>query len=525
MPSHALRAVVTRTEDEAADDVLRSADAAEREVHAVWNAILAVIRKGKPHDWGTNYQAVAELVAGLRERVGVAIASSLVEQAATVHASTATAIVRRLPERAMTRLRQARTRDVAESLSGPAGRKPVRVPILAGAPKPEQRQAIDAFFGRTVDPALVVAGSFGFDGVATSITSTGRDADGNETLTVELAGDKGFRAKHTFVKTPDGRIVAVADLVEYRKKVKRLDGTDIFLNQVKALKELGVSEITLEAAGSKNDDFAVGYKAWARMGYEGEIEAKLLDKLPADLRAGLGGRRNVQALMSLPGGKEWWEKNGYNWDGRFDLRDGSPSLNHLSNYVAERRELKNAKGKTDPVDRAFSGDVLPPPSRERTSGIVYSSGWTSRLETLSRIAPPHQLAAQVATGMANGQNVRQIAQRLRPALQGVQTSARRVARTEGMRVAHEVQMAAYDQLGDLVIGYQIHATKDGNTRHWHRDRDGTIYYKEPKPGQKGLFQMPRPPMEAPDPAERPANTPHVAPNCRCYMTPVMDLDG
>jgi uncharacterized protein with gpF-like domain len=73
----------------------------------------------------------------------------------------------------------------------------------------------------------------------------------------------------------------------------------------------------------------------------------------------------------------------------------------------------------------------------------------------------------------------------------------------------------------LLIGYQVHATLDQHTRPWHKQRDGTVYYKNPGPGQKGMAQMPNPPDEAADPRERPPGTPHTAWNCRCYLTPVL----
>ena len=64
-------------------------------------------------------------------------------------------------------------------------------------------------------------------------------------------------------------------------------------------------------------------------------------------------------------------------------------------------------------------------------------------------------------------------------------------------------MDAWDRAGDLIVGYQLHATHDGKVRPWHLARDGVVYYKEPKAGQKGLDKMPRPPHEPADPAERP----------------------
>jgi SPP1 gp7 family putative phage head morphogenesis protein len=147
--------------------------------------------------------------------------------------------------------------------------------------------------------------------------------------------------------------------------------------------------------------------------------------------------------------------------------------------------------------------------------------WQDRVASLTRLAQPEQLASILASGMAAGKAQREIANDLLPAVNNVRSSARRIARTEGLRVAHAVQMDAHEQLGDLKIGYQIRAQLDQNTRPWHASRSGTIYYDQPTATQKGPAQRPNPPEEALDPSERPAGTPQLAHNCRCSLSPVL----
>lgn len=138
---------------------------------------------------------------------------------------------------------------------------------------------------------------------------------------------------------------------------------------------------------------------------------------------------------------------------------------------------------------------------------------------------PADLANLLVQGLARGQTQREIALTLRPYFDGSRVRAARAARTFGLHVAHESQMETWAQLGDLVIGYEIHATLSPcpPSRKWHQARSGTIYYANPRLGQKGYFQMPRPPLEADDPAERPAGTPRTAFNCKCYNTPVLSI--
>lgn len=126
---------------------------------------------------------------------------------------------------------------------------------------------------------------------------------------------------------------------------------------------------------------------------------------------------------------------------------------------------------------------------------------------------PSTLAKLLADGISQGKDQREVAKDLLPYFDNNRVRARRSARTFGLVVAHQAQMEAWDGLGTAVVGYTLHATLDGNTRSWHRERDGQVYYKEPAAGQKGLKQMPRPPLEPEDSSERPAGTPRIAWHC------------
>jgi SPP1 gp7 family putative phage head morphogenesis protein len=160
--------------------------------------------------------------------------------------------------------------------------------------------------------------------------------------------------------------------------------------------------------------------------------------------------------------------------------------------------------------------LLPNPSPTELLRIIYDGDWSRRMQNLTSLSSPGTLAQLIAAGVSQNKTPAQIAREIRPAVQGVQSTARRVARTEGLRIAHEIQMNAYEGLGDMVIGYQVHAVLDRATRPEHRKRDKTIYYKRPKPGQKPMSECPKPPLEADG---------TYAFNCRCFLTPVFgDLD-
>jgi hypothetical protein len=164
--------------------------------------------------------------------------------------------------------------------------------------------------------------------------------------------------------------------------------------------------------------------------------------------------------------------------------------------------------------------LLPAPPAHQIRGIVFGTDWMERIESLSRLADPNTLASIVSYSLAHGKTQADIARELLPIVDNVRSSARRIARTEGVRVGHEVQMDAWDELGTMVVGYTLHHSANPAQRWWHAERDGRQYFKNPGPGQDGLEKMPRPPMEPPDPSERPPGTPQTAPNCLCWLTPV-----
>lgn len=167
--------------------------------------------------------------------------------------------------------------------------------------------------------------------------------------------------------------------------------------------------------------------------------------------------------------------------------------------------------------------VFPPMSKRLASAIVNHQHMLGRIAPLTQLAPPETIGSLMIQGTSAGETRGEIIKRLEPLVNNVKSSARRVARTAGALIANEAQFAAFQHLGDVLIGYQAHAVKDVNSRPWHAARDLVIYYIHPKPGQKGLRQMPRPPYEPDDPNERPPGEPQLAHNCRCRRSPVVDF--
>ena len=158
--------------------------------------------------------------------------------------------------------------------------------------------------------------------------------------------------------------------------------------------------------------------------------------------------------------------------------------------------------------------LFPPPSEASILQVLrnplHGSTWEQDLQWATRLAQPEALAATIATSFSLGKTPAQIARDLLPIVQSVKSSARRIARTYSAQAANHMQQEAWQGLGDMLVGYMVHAQLDQHTRPWHAARNGTIYYLEPKEGQKGPAQQPHPPLEAEDARERPVGTPRTA---------------
>jgi len=175
---------------------------------------------------------------------------------------------------------------------------------------------------------------------------------------------------------------------------------------------------------------------------------------------------------------------------------------------------------TDEDKEAIRRDVLfPPPSQAEINRIINTGthierggqteyvSWEKRFDGLSKLINDKKLAFnEIVTGYNQGENIDGLQKRLEPLVGGIKASARRIARTEGSRIAEQIQRRTWDDLGDMMVGVQIIAVLDERTRPEHATRNGRIYYRRPGPGQKSIGELP----DLPD-----------APNCRCISTPVL----
>lgn len=210
------------------------------------------------------------------------------------------------------------------------------IPISAS-----HQASIRSVFGRDVDPALLAAASNALDGAQVTVGSYGAG-----TVTVESTVPGVIHASRTFTRHSNGEI-------EVHNNLQRIDasqagiGVAVFLNQIRALRAAGVDYVTTSAAGdfnAANSGGFNGYITWPKFGYDGDLTNEQFQRLPQHFQRALGRKRNVQALLAIPGGAEAWELHGSWIELRFDLADDSPNIKLLNRYVEQRRSRPDTGG-------------------------------------------------------------------------------------------------------------------------------------------------------------------------------------
>jgi len=138
-------------------------------------------------------------------------------------------------------------------------------------------------------------------------------------------------------------------------------------------------------------------------------------------------------------------------------------------------------------------------------------------DLLTRLIDPDAASDVVLQGVAAGYDRTRIAKDLTQVFGGYENAARRVARTEGLRVATQTQLSASEEIPELVIGYKVYAVpKTEYSRIDHLKRSGTSYFRNPKGDQLGFDVLPQPPFDNPGRI--------LQNNCRCGLVPLFSIE-
>lgn len=142
--------------------------------------------------------------------------------------------------------------------------------------------------------------------------------------------------------------------------------------------------------------------------------------------------------------------------------------------------------------------LLPPLTETQVEEIVKSPNpntgdpWEKRLTDLSsKVTQPERVAGEIITGMATGEDVKALRDRIDKHVGKLHGSSMRIARTEARRVAETANREALKQsLGDMLDGWQITAVLDERTRPEHAARHGTVYRKGGQPAFEDAPELP-----------------------------------
>jgi len=289
-------------------------------------------------------------------------------------------------------------------------RKPVGVTItsydgLSTITDETKRTAARLFGPDAISGGDLLAASNAVDGAKVAIYR-----EGNGSVLRVSAGVPGkYYADRSFSRGDDGKVVVhnnISRIVKTRNPQfdlsqpphpdknpewvqadPRLNGTEIFVNQVRGLKKLGVDRIKTTAARSDSnnpDNSMNGYYTWPRMGFDGSVPSAVYSELPPNLKQQVDSNptgskipRSVLNLYTTQEGRDWWQKNGDEvHDAVFDLSDGSLSMRTLNAYLNERNQ-KAAASKPQPA----APTAIPAPATVATPAPT-----TSRLGRSAAVA-------------------------------------------------------------------------------------------------------------------------------------------
>lgn len=122
--------------------------------------------------------------------------------------------------------------------------------------------------------------------------------------------------------------------VELSKKAgaPKLTGLKLLANQVDTARRMGITRIVTQATGSGSSTKYNGHYTWARYGFDGAI--------PASVKSGAAWKgtpyakaKNVQQLMRMDGGAQFWRAHGGTTDMTFDTRRGSKQSKYLDELI------------------------------------------------------------------------------------------------------------------------------------------------------------------------------------------------
>jgi hypothetical protein len=205
-----------------------------------------------------------------------------------------------------------------------------------------------------------------------------REGEDKTVLKIEVTGGGVKKMERTIMKDDNGDAFIYNDYFQVERGTRgRGIGSAALWDEVRAAQALGIKKIRTSAAGDgasleTNPGSFNGFYTWPRLGYDGQINP---DGLPSELRGKMPkDSRSILDLFSIPGGAEWWKKNGHSFSATFDTRPDSRSYRILSEYMRAAKARQAAK--SAPVAAAPSPKSMPyMPSKAAPKTAPWAKPW------------------------------------------------------------------------------------------------------------------------------------------------------
>ena len=159
----------------------------------------------------------------------------------------------------------------------------------------------------------------------------------NETIGVFVENNKLFSELFYFTlfKRTDGLWRGHMHLVKIHPNFQRRGiTTRMFISCARISPRLGIARFTshglhIDASESPTNEQWAGVHASLTLGWNSDLSSEQRQAMPTALRSAT----TLQDLLSLPGGKEWWNRNPSSLDLYFDTSPGSDCVRRLDVYT------------------------------------------------------------------------------------------------------------------------------------------------------------------------------------------------
>jgi hypothetical protein len=190
---------------------------------------------------------------------------------------------------------------------------------------PSARALARHFLGTSFSPTLLAA-------------AFGASAKSNVTFTIDAYSRLKGLTQHPMLvmqeralfRNAKGELVIRNQYLEKQSFAPRDTGIRLFQVQVAAAQKLNVQRITTIGAGGPAPSAEAGYYLMARYGFDALLE----DRELVVLRRIFPGVTTLNQLMEA-GGKDWWQRFGFEKEMVFDLHPESSMMRIFNAYIAE----------------------------------------------------------------------------------------------------------------------------------------------------------------------------------------------